>query len=243
MTQREELQRRIALLYDLFQRGGIKTLTTQHEVHPDLPLSDRVNYVYFTLPVSLNFQRSSTAMWQSALKTFEDPETNYLFYPEEVIRQSREKVQKDLGRHRLALQTNKHTDIWIRLSQTLHTFFNDNPKEIIESCGGDVIKIVQMLRKDRKKDFPYLSGGKMSNYWLFILSRFTDIELKNTQEISIIPDTHVIQCSHHLGVSQSEDPEKIAEAWKDLMSDMLIHPVDMHPVLWNWSRAGFEPNV
>jgi len=40
----------------------------------------------------------------------------------------------------------------------------------------------------------------MANYRLYILSRYTDMKLSNMDCISIIPDTHVIQCSIKLGI-------------------------------------------
>ena len=57
-----------------------------------------------------------------------------------------------------------------------------------------------MIQKEKKPLFPYLGGPKLSNYWLFILHDFTDVKFKNVEEISIIPDTHVIKSSIHLGV-------------------------------------------
>ncbi len=93
---------RIISLKQAYDDGFIPQLH-QREVNPGLPKNYRLNYLYFTLPVSLNFQRSSPAMWAAALKTFEDPETNYLFYPDQVANQKFEKIQADLIKHKLAL--------------------------------------------------------------------------------------------------------------------------------------------
>jgi len=238
-----EILDKVLKLKQLYDAGLIPRLT-QHEVNPNLPKNDRLNYLYFTLPVSINFQRSSPAMWQSALKTFEDPETNYLFYPEKVVQRTREQIQADLIKHKLGLQRNKHTDIWIGISKTLHDFYEDHPIKVFESNDFDVIKILETIRKIRKKDFPYLSGTKMANYWLFILHKFTDVQFKNLNFISIIPDTHVIQCSIRLGlVPEKTNSEKVAESWRELLENSGVVPMDMHPVLWNWSRAKFSPEV
>ncbi len=131
------LRKRVEELYDLFQNGAIPTLE-KHEVNPDLDPSSRLHYIYFTLPVCLNFQRSSPAMWAAALKTFEDPSTNYLFYPEKVVESSREKIQLDLLKHRLGLQLNKHTDIWIKISTTLNKLFKNDPREVIKAGNNDI---------------------------------------------------------------------------------------------------------
>lgn len=234
---------KVLKLYSLYHAGKIPTLAI-HEVNPGFDKSSRENYLYFTLAPSLNFQRSSPAMWASALKTWEDPETNYLFFPEEVVKKSRERVQKDIVKHKLALQKNKHTDIWIAISKAFHEFYKDDPRELFNQTEWDVLKIHQIIQKEQKKQFPYLNGPKMSNYWLYILSHYTDAKFKNMQEISIIPDTHVIQSTAKLGITDSlSNPLVVAAAWKELLEGSELSPWQMHAVLWNWSRNNFLPEV
>lgn len=243
MNNKQLLLQKIDALYAAYHAGQIKTLT-QHEVNPGHAKGSRENYLYFTLPPCLNFQRASPAMWQSALKTWNDPDTQYLFFPERVVATPLAKVQADLCRHKLALQLNKHTHIWITICQTLHTHFKDDPREILRAGAYDVAKIIPLIQKTHKAQFPYLSGPKMTNYWLYILSQFTDVKLANMHCISIIPDTHIIQCSAHLGLIDGDvPPEKVAAIWQDLLNGYHISPVEMHPVLWNWSRNGFLPAV
>lgn len=239
----KNILKKVLKLHSLFHEGKIPVLS-KHEVNPNLPKGSRENYLYFTLPPCINFQRSSTAMWASALKTYDDPETRYLFFPEEVVKKHREEVQGHLLKHKLALQKNKHTDIWITISKALHNNFSNDPRELFDVGGWDVVGIHKIIQKDLKKDFPYISGPKMANYWLYILSQYTNARFKNTQEISIIPDTHVLQCSIELGISNSlTSPIQVAEIWKELLDGSKITPVEMHPVLWNWSRNNFLPKV
>ena len=234
---------RVKKLYKLFHDGKIPKLA-QHEVHPDLDLGSRENYLYFTLPPCINFQRHSPLMWKSALQTWNDKKTRYLFFPEKVVCYSREKIQKDLVKYNLALQKNKHTDIWIAISKTLNKSFKNDPRNLLATTNNDVVNILQFIQKDHKKDFTHLSGPKMTNYWLMILSQYTDIKLNNNHEISIIPDTHVIQCSLKLNVSNKKmNSVEVANAWKKLLQKSDITPVQMHPVLWNWSRNNFKPGV
>lgn len=240
---KQKVLQKVLKLHKLFQQGKIPTLAS-HEVNPGFPKASRENYIYFTLPVCLNFQRISPAMWASALKTYNDPATQYLFSPEQVIKKSREEIQTDLLKHKLGLQLNKHTDIWIAISRILYDCYNSDPRELLKQCGYDVVKIINLIQKEKKKSFPYLSGPKMTNYWLYILSHYTDAKFKNMQEISIIPDTHVLQSTVRLGLSNELlDPNAIAETWKQLLAGSSLTPVDMHPVLWNWSRNNFLPEV
>ncbi|MDO8408084.1 MAG: hypothetical protein Q7S95_02515 [bacterium] len=234
---------RVLKLHELFQQGKIPTLV-EHEVNPSLPKGSRENYLYFTLPPSINFQRQSPAMWASALKTWNDPKTNYLFFPEKIVQKSREHIQKSLLKHKLALQLNKHTDIWIAVSKAFNTHFKSDPRELFKTADWDVVQVHRIIQQDMRKDFPYISGPKMANYWLYILSHYTDAKFKNTQEISIIPDTHVLQSSIKLGLTDATtSPLEVAAVWKELLKGGTLAPVEMHPVLWNWSRNNFRPEV
>lgn len=234
---------RVLRLHKLFHDGKIPTLA-QHEVHPDHPKGSRENFLYFTLPPCINFQRNSPLMWQSALKTWNDPITRYVFFPELVVKKSFSNLQRDLYKHRLSLQPNKHTEIWTRISHTLHEYYQDDPRQIIHAGEADAAKIIQHIQTDQRDRFLYLRGSKLTNYWLFILSIYTDVRLRNTNAISIIPDTHVLQSSLQLGITQAATPqETVAALWKELLKDSPLNPVDMHPVLWNWSRNGFQPKV
>ncbi|MEN9614025.1 MAG: hypothetical protein RLZZ347_332 [Candidatus Parcubacteria bacterium] len=235
--------KQVQKLFDLFHSGKIPTLA-EHEVHPDLPKGSRENYLYFTLPPCINFQRHSPALWRSALATWNDPKTNYLFFPEKVVEHSREKIQADLVKHKLALQKNKHTDIWIAISKTLNAFYKNDPRELLKSANNDVVVILKTIQQDKREHFTHLRGPKMANYWLYIISQYTDAKLLNMSEISIIPDTHVMQCSIKLGVApEGSTALETASLWEALLKNSSLTPVQMHPVLWNWSRNDFKPDV
>lgn len=233
----------IRTLLKYFREGKIKTLE-QHEVNPGFDLGSRENYLYFTLPVCINFQRQSPAMWKAALETWNDTETRFVFYPEKLAKKSVSLIRAALLKHKLALQPNKHVLIWTTIASTLHSHFKDDPREIIKLADNDILKLINILQFSYKKYFPYLSGPKLSNYWPFILSEFTDVKWKNPWEISIIPDTHVIKSTIKLGlVPRSATSAIVVEVWRDLLKDSGISPVEMHPVLWNWSRDNFQPKI
>jgi hypothetical protein len=215
----------------------------QHEVNPWLDLGSRENYLYFTLPVALNFQRSSPAMRQAALRTREDPETNYLFFPESIVQTEYSKIQKDLIKHKLWLQPNKHTQIRTTLCQTLSELRSNDPRKLLESHRFDVMEIQSQLREN-KKLYPYLNGSKMCDYWMFIMSHYTDIQLQNKDKLSIIPDTHIQQASIVLWITTpQDDPETVKVKWFKLLDGSGIYPMDLHSMLWNRSRNGFKPGV
>ena len=112
---------------------------------------------------------------------------------------------------------------------------------LLGQLGHDVVRIKAFV-VENKRQFPYLSGPKLLNYWLYMLTVFTDVRLHSRHEISIIPDVHVRRASYRLGIVDadiSEDPDKVAAAWKHLLDGSDIAPCDLHAPLWRWSRAGF----
>ena len=217
----------------------------EHEVNPGLAEGSRENYLYFVMTCALNFQRLSPNTWKSALATWNDPETKFVFYPEKVVDISTENLRQALLKHKLALQPNKHIDIWQRISTTWNSHFKNDPRELIKAGEHDVLKILEIVCVEMKKDFPYLSGPKLSNYFLFILLHYSDLRLKNVWEISIIPDTHIMKATAELGILKKEeiDPKSVELAWKELLKSTNYSPVDLHSILWNWSRDDFRPRV
>lgn len=235
--------KKLERLKKAYENGEIPVLS-EHEVHPELKKNSRENYLYFTLPVAINFQRNSPALWKAAFETWNDEKTRYLFYPEQCVKQPIEKVQTDLLKHKLALQKNKHVYIWTSLQNTFYKYYESDPKYFFNEGNWDVVKVTDALQKTYKKRFPYLSGIKLSNYWVFILSKYTDARFSGMNELSIIPDTHIIQASKQLGiVDSSATSVQVDEAWKKLLENTPYAPIDFHSMLWNWSRAHFKPRV
>lgn len=199
---------------------------------------------YFTLPMSLNYQRDSYKLWKAALKTYNDLETREVFEINKVSIMPEEKLREKLMKYKLALQPNKHIKTWQTISKTISKNFKSFI-QLIESADNDYIKLKEIIQIRYKKGFPYLSGPKIFNYWSFILKQYGNIPLKNSEFIEIAPDTHVTQCSVILRVISKEEAnnltkEEISNKWRLILKDSGINPIDMHPPLWFWSRNGFK---
>lgn len=198
---------------------------------------------YFTLPMALNYQRDSYKLWESALKTFNDSETRFVFDVGEVSEASEDQVRKALMKYKVALQPNKHINTWRTIAKTIYDEWGTFAK-FFEAINGDFLNLKQIVKVDHKKEFPYLSGPKIFNYWSFIISTYGKVGLKNRDHIEIAPDTHITQCSVKLGViseieAESLEKDEISERWRELLKGSGIDPIDMHSPLWFWSRNGF----
>lgn len=231
-------------ILDAYKSGELGQTVMPEDSNPGFSDQEReLCLAYFTLPMALNYQRDSYKLWESVLKTFEDQETRFVFDVSEVSMRSEDEVRKALMKYKVALQPNKHIHTWVTIAKTIHKNWGTFEK-FIETTNEDFVSLKQTIQIDYKKGFPYLSGPKIFNYWSFILSTYGQVRLKNRDQISIAPDTHITQCSVKLKVITPEEAvvltkDAIAEKWHELLKGSGIDPIDMHSPLWFWSRNGF----
>jgi len=229
-------------LLELHKQGKLGGEKMPEDENPTLARDSEQNLLYFTLPMALNYQRNSYKLWEAANKTFQDVDTKFVFNPDRVIKSDDDVLRTALLKYKVALQPNKHIEIWRTISATFH---NQNIKDFFAANNYDVKKIKSYILKN-KKDFPYLSGPKILNYWLYVITQYTDLNLTSREHITIAPDTHVIQASVKLGlIEQSETTradirDYLADLWRDLLKDADIVSIDVHTPLWLWSRNDFK---
>ena len=161
--------------------------------------------------------------------------------PEELLR-------KYLVEYKVALQPNKQPLIWKKICETIETKFDGDIRNLFVMNDFSVKKVKEYIQKN-KKDFPYLGGNKICNYWLYVLEQYTDIEFEDRENITVAPDTHVIQASQKLGVISEEEAglsnvqTLLAERWESLLKDTDLKPIDVHTPMWLWSRGKFEVEI
>ena len=233
-------------LYCIWKEKKLGGEFMPEDYNPNLSKSSNENYLYFTLPMALNYQRNSYKLWEGAKNTFEDNTTNFVFNINEVIDSSVSEVKKALTKYKLALQENKQTEIWMKLCFTIKNYFDGDIRLLFKNCDYDVNKIRNFIQVEHKKDFPYLSGNKICNYWLYVLYQYTDLKFCNLDALTVAPDTHILQASVKLGIINKEDLTKndiqkiVAERFFDILKGSKYRPIDLHTPLWLWSRNGFK---
>lgn len=241
MTYLHENCRKLISAYKEGLLGQTKMPEDSSPLFSDLDIEQR--FSYFTLPMALNYQRDSYKLWESAFKTFNDPETKFVFDVQEVVKRSEEEIRTALMKYKVALQPNKHINTWRSISKTVVDNWG-SIENLINASNGDFLILRNLIQQDYKKGFPYLSGPKIFNYWSFILGEYGKVNLSNREYIDIAPDTHITQCSVLLRIITQNEADKlskdeISERWRKLLSGSGIVPIEMHPPLWFWSRNGF----
>lgn len=243
---KKKIMHDVEILIKMYKEGLLGGEIMPEDANPSLPLDSLENYLYFTLPMALNYQRNSYTLWEGALKTYLDSETKFVFNPKECLSRSFEEVQAALIKYRVALQKQKQTEIWLTLCQTFVELYDGDIRKLFDEMGNDVNEIRDFIQKKNKKKFPYLSGTKICNYWLYVIYQYTDREYINIECLTVAPDTHVCRSTFKLGLITEEEfnssnvQKIVIEKWQELFKGTKYKPIDVHTALWLWSRNGFK---
>ena len=247
MIRAEELiLKDVESLIKMYKFGELGGDIMPEDENPNLYKNSKENYLYFTLPMALNYQRNSYTLWKSANDTYNDLETRFVFNPNLVISKSFEEVQYALTKYKIALQKTKQTEIWIKLCNTFVTLYNGDIRKLFDELNNDVNDIREFIQIKNKVLFPYLSGTKICNYWLYVIYQYTDRKYKNIEDLTVAPDTHVVKATHRLGLISDDELNNsnvqkiVIERWKNLFKNTKYKSIDIHTPLWLWSRNGFK---
>lgn len=240
-VNKKEILRKVISIVRAYNSGKMGDIHFPEDSKPDFKnLEEKISY--YTLPMSINYQRDSYTLWINAKKTFEDKEAKCIFDVNANLDET--SIRDYLMRYKLALQPNNHVKIWKTILQTVRTNFNSF-ENLINENDKDYLKLRDCLQMKNKKGFPYLSGPKIFNYWVFILMKDVGIEIKNKKYIEIAPDTHVIKASVKLGLITEQmakrfSKEEVSKIWRELLENSVFDPIDVHEPLWFWSKGGFK---
>ena len=242
--KKETILALVVRLISMHRSGALGGEHMPEDVHPHLPTDSPELLHYFTLGMCLNYQRNAYTLWQACTNTFDDNAHKWVFDPIRAANTSTEELRQALLHHKVALQPNRHVQNWQRVAAG-----------IVKHCAGDLRRLLDQEAYDigrirtfvqtRRGDFPYLSGPKICNYWLYVLSQYTSFPMQNKSALSVAPDRHVIKASLKLGLitaaqfEQNDIGDITARAWDEILKNSSLNPIDIHTPLWLWSRSGF----
>lgn len=147
----------------MWKAGALGGAVMPEDAHPPLEADSEALGRYFTLGMTLNYQRDSYALWRACTTAFENPETAWVFDPAAVVRATVQETRAALLRYKVALQPSRHPDIWRRNAQGLIPHADGSVRALLEASQWDIAR-VRALVAANKPSFPYLSGPKISNY-------------------------------------------------------------------------------
>ncbi len=239
---------KVHALMDAYKSGRLGGEKMPENENPGLDKKSKENYLYFTLPMALNYQRNSYTLWECANKTYQDVETSDVFDSNAVVNMDELKLREKLLKYKVALQPNKQPIIWRTLCETIENDFGGDIRNLFRINGYSVNDIKSYIQANKKK-FPYLGGNKICNYWLYVIEQYTDVKFIDRENITVAPDTHVIQASERLGIISSEEAsqndiqEIVANRWQEILKGTDLVSIDVHTPMWLWSRGKFKVEI
>jgi len=72
MNTREEILEKVYKLVDAYKQGLLGDEQMPEDENPGLEKYSLQNYMYFTLPMALNYQRNSYVLWECANRMYKD---------------------------------------------------------------------------------------------------------------------------------------------------------------------------
>ena len=247
-VQKDDILRRVANLMAAYDKGLLGGKVMPEDANPGLAKNSAENCAYFTLPMALNYQRNSYTLWQSALQTYEDENTRDIFVPQLAAQMDIALLREKLMAYKLAIQPNKQPVIWQTLCATFTELFAGDVRNFFTAHNYSVAAMKGFVQ-GHKKQFPYLGGDKLLNYWLYVMMNRTDAVFPDSHLLTVSPDTHVLQASVKLGLITQEQADKsdgrrvTAEVWQALLVGSPWHSLDVHTPLWLWSRGKFSVTI
>ena len=239
---------KVYALIDAYKQGKLGGEKMPEDENPSLDKSSKENYLYFTLPMALNYQRNSYTLWECANKTYIDLDTANVFDTKAVVTMDEQILREKLVKYKVALQPNKQPIIWRTICETVENDFAGDIRLLFSKNDYSVQKIKEYIAKNKKK-FPYLGGNKICNYWLYVMEQYTDVKFVDRENITVAPDTHVIQASERLGIISMEEvaqgnvQEIVANRWQEILKGTDLVPIDVHTPMWLWSRGKFSVEI
>lgn len=156
---------RIYNLISAYKEGKLGGEKMPEDENPYLDKYSKENYMYFTLPMALNYQRNSYKLWESANKMYHDNPS--AFDSKSVCQMDFDELKNILVKHKVALQPNKQPVIWKTLCETIENEFVGDIRNLFSMNPYSASKVKEYIAEN-KKCFPYLGGNKICNYWLYV---------------------------------------------------------------------------
>ncbi|MFC1936763.1 hypothetical protein ACFLYP_03760 [Chloroflexota bacterium] len=253
-------QKIASLLYKSFSTIGIHGHTEMPE--DILPVGVKhgslEHLLLITLTISIDYQRDADLLWESSRKSFEDPQINYLFRPEQLHYVPITKIIEDMQKFGLSKKPRKDAKIWQTVGISFYKKWDGDPRNFLEDCDWFGPRILERLKLDNHKygnamrnDFPYLRGDKIGPLWLRMLRDNVGLsDLQGLEEVPIPVDIHIARASLALGLIQGtySGPlnnifDAIRSVWADSVRGLEIRnrsmiALDVDEPLWHLSRYG-----
>jgi endonuclease III len=225
------------LLDEFYDHRGVfeKYSMPEYNLPQKLKQGSKEHALWLTYVVSIDYMVDAENLWRKSREQCElYPEC---FTPGKILEARQRSVEifvKRLG----ARYFKNAANTWKKISEVLQ-----------EKCAGDPrnmtpepLDIAEV--KKRLKDFPYLRGNKLSNFYIRVMGETGLFKLKNLNELDIPVDKQVARFTLYTGVLKllseqfvgcaQDEPlrDLIEEAWRNAAKTLDTPPWKLDEPIW-----------
>lgn len=127
LADKDIIREKVQKIYLAYNKGYLGGDKMPEDENPGLERASKENYMYFTLPMALNYQRNSYVLWECANLLYKEAD----FDCQKVCDMTIEQLKEILVKYKVALQPNKQPVIW-KTRETFHIWAGI--KYVITGC-------------------------------------------------------------------------------------------------------------
>jgi len=224
------------ILLDLHKQSHLLVSMPEYQLPRNMAPGSREHALYVTYIISIDYMTDAEKLWRNARGAYElHPER---FVPEKILAVSDRTLQVFL--RRLGARFSSYAaKTWKRISNILMNNYGGDPRNIT----SQPLTIEEIKR--RLKDFPYLRGPKLTNFFIRVMGETGLFHVKNLDELDIPVDKQVTRFTAYTGVIKlctlkfqgctNDDPLRsiIQEAWRKAAKTLGIAPWKLDEPIWN----------
>jgi hypothetical protein len=248
------------LLYRSFATTGIHGYKNMPEdlLPAGVTRGSLEHILFITHTVAIDYQRDANSLWAISCRTYEDPDTRYLFSPEILHTTPSTKIKRDLQRYKLTKKPEQDANTWITIGNVFCQKWQSDPRNFLASCNWSAPLILARLKNDshlmagkRVPDYPFLRGDKIGPLWVRMLRDNAGVtQIQNLDKTPIPVDIHIARATLALGIvrGQYKGPldglfETIRRAWFTSCTGLVVDErkmiaLDVDEPLWHLSKYG-----
>jgi endonuclease III len=195
----------------------------------------REHALFLTYAISIDYMTDAVKLWKRSRGAYELHSD--MFTPKQILKVSPRTVENFVKKLGARFYTNA-AKTWIKISKILTEKYNEDPRNLTRK-PLTIAEVKQKLR-----DFPYLRGNKLSNFYIRAMGETKLFKVKDLSELDIPVDQQVARFTIYTGVLKllseqfvgctQEQPLRglIEEAWRHAAKTLGTAPWRLDEPIW-----------
>jgi endonuclease III len=191
--------------------------------------------LFLTYVISIDYMTDAVKLWKRSRGAYELHSD--MFTPKQILKVSPRTVENFVKKLGARYYTNA-AKTWIQISKILTNKYDEDPRNLTKTP----LAIAEI--KDRLKDFPYLRGNKLANFYIRAMGETGLLKVRDFGDLDIPVDKQVARFTIYSGVLKllseqfvgcaQEQPLRglIEEAWRNAAKTLGTAPWKLDEPIW-----------